>query len=188
MGAAVEHDVSCLRSRTANTLWYFMVAFLERGQVFVIFEIEDVLVSVLVYIFFYNIALVLLFGPLCFSGGAMFSALGNIRVSVNGVICIIALLSMAGVPPLAGFFTKILVLLFLLQLWLGLWVFFFIVLLLVGLWFYFQYIRFFCAAGACGRGGDSDNLSPLHYVGAFILIFAGIFFEDIWLLGSWLLG
>jgi NADH:ubiquinone oxidoreductase subunit 2 (subunit N) len=108
--------------------------------------LSEVLVVTYLYMVVYNVSLILfflvLFQVLQGDVRAM-SALGKFGIDpIKSLLLVVALCSMAGVPPMLGFFTKLLVLVLVANSSFPVFFVFFAVLLLVGLYFYMQNIRF----------------------------------------------
>jgi len=106
----------------------------------------------------------------------------------------ITILSMAGVPPLWGFFTKILIFVILVNSnFFFLFVPFFTV-LMVSLYFYMQNLRFLNSTNLTDFVNISDlqvRVTPLYYtltlMSLFFVIFGSFFTEDLFLLFYWIL-
>ena len=144
----------------------------------------------------YNVSLLLVFSTTFHTTAVQFKTLYSFaNLQAGGVysrFVTLALLSMAGVPPFIGFFTK----LFLFTLLCGSNFFvgfpFFFSILFLGLYFYIQNIRFL----------NSSNLTQFQpifeqyvrlvptffyfgYFIAFFLIFGGAFLDDLLLVVRW---
>ena len=104
-------------------------------------------------------------------------------------ILIILLLSMAGVPPFLGFFTKVLLFILLLNLKFSFVFVVFFSLLLVTLYFYLQNVRFLNATAPAKFVPITDEqlqVAPIFFYtalfGLFYLVFGSLVFEDMLLL------
>ena len=149
------------------------------------------------YMFIYNLSLLIFFSILFqffnFEVKTLysFSALGS--TNILSKILIITLLSMAGVPPFWGFFSKMFIFILILNSkFIFLFVFLF-TLLFVALYFYIQNIRFL-------NSTSPENFIPitnmqlrviptLHYINfsiLFFLIFGFLFTEDTFLFFTWI--
>jgi NADH-quinone oxidoreductase subunit N len=146
----------------------------------------------------YNLSLYLVFSTLCqflstdVSTLHSFSSLGMNNFYTK--VLIIALFSMAGVPPFWGFFSKIFI--FTLLCTSNFFILFpiFFSILFVGLYFYIQNIRFLNSTALSDfRPTYEFNTrnTPLYYYITFLvlffLIFGVMFTEDLLLYVSWIL-
>lgn len=161
-------------------------------------DVYEILIVLWVYMFIYNISLFTLFFTLfqltnletktLFS----FADLGSSNLFTK--ILSLTMLSMAGVPPLWGFFTKILIFVVLANSnFFFLFVPFFTV-LMVSLYFYMQNLRFLNSTHLTDFVTISDlqvRITPSYYVfifaSLFFIIFGSFFTEDLFLLFYWLL-
>lgn len=98
----------------------------------------------------------------------------------------IILFSIAGVPPFIGFFSKLLILVTLINSNFFLFYIFFFILLFFGLYFYIQNIRFLHSINYTKINYSVDNFlraSPvfyyISYVILFFLLFGFLFFNDL---------
>ena len=101
---------------------------------------------IIVYLITYNSALMLLFYLIFFrSSGDWYTLKSFLNLSTRPVdmfIALVSLLSLAGVPPLIGFFAKIIILVVLLNSNFFFIYMFLFSLLLLGLYFYLQNLRY----------------------------------------------
>lgn len=105
----------------------------------------------------------------------------------------IILFSIAGVPPFIGFFSKLLILVTLINSNFFLFYIFFFILLFFGLYFYIQNIRFLHSINYTKINYSVDNFlraSPvfyyISYVILFFLLFGFLFFNDLLLYFNWI--
>lgn len=106
----------------------------------------------------------------------------------------IILFSIAGVPPFLGFFSKLLILISLINSNFFLFFIFFFVLLFFGLYFYLQNIRFLYSTNPSKINYSVDNYlrnCPIFfyftYTSLFFLLFGGFFFKDLLLYFYWVI-
>lgn len=147
--------------------------------------------------FVYNLALYLIFFSLFQLISFNFKTLHSFKNLDNNFInkvITISILSMAGVPPFVGFFSK--VFLFILLVDSNFFVFFsfFFVLVFTGLYFYIQNIRLLNGTGESNFPAQHSvnmRVSPSYYTTAltlsFFLVFGFVFIEDIFIFFYWLL-
>lgn len=106
----------------------------------------DTLVILFIYMFIYNLSLFVIFWTIQQFINFKFKTLhsfSNLKFNFYFVFSIsLALFSMAGVPPFLGFFSKLFILLILINTNFFIFYFFFFSLLFFGLYFYLQNIRF----------------------------------------------
>ena len=148
--------------------------------------------------FIYNISLFILFYTLfqfvSFDLKTLqsFSDLGSNNFFTK--VLIIALFSMAGVPPFWGFFSKLFIFSLLCTSNFFILFPFFFLILFIGLYFYIQNIRFLnTTIGSSFQPVIEQNLrnTPIYFyttmVILFFLIFGFIFTEDLLIIMSWLI-
>ena len=109
-------------------------------------------------------------------------------------VLVVALFSMAGVPPFWGFFAKLFLFLILLNSSLFLLFFFFFPLLFISLYFYIQNLRFLNTSSPSNPTPTLDQqlrVVPLIYsilvLGTFFLVFGFLFTDDLFLFIFWTL-
>jgi len=157
----------------------------------------DNLVILFVYMFVYNISLLLIFWTLkqCVnSNSKTIYSFSDFKFNFFFLTIItIVLFSIAGVPPFVGFFSKLLILIALLNSNFLFFFIFFFALLFFGLYFYLQNIKFLYSTG----------ISKIHYAYQinvrlssmfvyhsvfflFFLIFGVFFIDDLFLYFYWL--
>lgn len=152
--------------------------------------INEVVVISYFYMIVYNLSLILFFMvflQILQGDVRAMGALGKFSIDpIKGMLLVIALCSMAGVPPLFGFFTKVLVLVLLTNSSFPIFFIFFSVLLLVGLYFYMQNIRFLYNDSLTyveHPFGRESLMSPVVGLGAhliaLVLVFGIFFYDDI---------
>lgn len=150
----------------------------------------DTLVILFIYMFIYNLSLVIIFWTLhqfiSFNFKTIYSFSDFKFNYYFTTILSIVLFSIAGVPPFLGFFSKILILILLTNSNFFIFYVFFFGLLFFGLYFYLQNIRFLYSTG----------IGKLHYANigtirltslyfyltlflSFFLVFGFIFMDDI---------
>lgn len=150
------------------------------------------------YMFIYNFALFALFTTFLqisnFNLKTLYSLSDLGATSTFTKVLMIALFSMAGVPPFWGFFSKIFIFLLLLNSNFGLFFGLFFILLFTGLYFYIQNIRFLNPTSGSHFIYDSElgiRQLPLYYYLTypvlFILVFGCFFTEDLFLVLLWIL-
>ena len=153
----------------------------------------QIMTLITTYMFIYNVTSFLLFSTLLqFVNSNLktlfsFSTLGVSNIFTK--ILIVAILSLAGVPPLVGFFSKIFV--FIVVANSSLTVLFpaLFVLLFTGLYFYIQNIRFLHSTNSPNLLFQSElqtRLNPMYFLIMFpivtFIIFGFFFIEDVLLL------
>ena len=162
------------------------------------YDYIQVMLLVLTYMVIYNITSFLLFFTLMQAVTAdvktLFS-LSNFGASnILTKLLSLAILSLAGVPPLLGFFSKIFV--FVLISSSALFILFptFFVLLFIGLYFYTQNLRFLNATNAPSLVLMSELSLRTHFLFfsfalpiAFLVIFGFCYVDDIFIILSWVL-
>ena len=121
-----------------------------------------------------------------------FANLGTSNVFTK--IISLTLLSLAGVPPLLGFFSKVFVFVLISNSNLSLLFLPFFVLLFVGLYFYVQNLRFLNTTSSNSIVYLSENSTRMSFVyftfmipTAFLIIFGFCYVDDLFVLALWLL-
>lgn len=157
----------------------------------------DTAIILYVYMFIYNISLLVIFWTLQQFVSFNFKTLhsfSDLRFNFYFTISLtIVLFSMAGVPPFLGFFSKLLILLTLVNSNFYLFYIFFFGLLFFGLYFYMQNIRFLYS-NSNGKISYAFNfnlrISSLYfyctYLILFCLSFGFLFADDLMLYFYWL--
>lgn len=152
----------------------------------------------LVYMFVYNLSLIVIFWTLhqfiSFNFKTLFS-FNDLKFNFFFVVSTtITLFSMAGVPPFLGFFSKLLILLILINSNFFFFYLFFFFLLFFGLYFYVQNIRFLYSTGSSKLSYlflINLRLSNLYFYFTFsilfFLIFGSFFMDDVFLFFYWLI-
>jgi NADH:ubiquinone oxidoreductase subunit 2 (subunit N) len=162
------------------------------------YDYIQVMLLVLTYMVIYNVTSFLLFFTLMQAVTTdvktLFS-LSNFGASnILTKLLSLAILSLAGVPPLLGFFSKIFV--FVLISNSALFVLFptFFVLLFIGLYFYTQNLRFLNATNSPSLVLMSElslRIHPLFFSSAlpiaFLIIFGFCYVDDVFIILSWIL-
>ena len=157
----------------------------------------DTLVILFIYMFIYNISLIVIFWTLhqfvSFNFKTLYS-FSDLKFNFYFVISLsIVLFSMAGVPPFLGFFSKLLILLILINSNFFFFYIFFFGLLFFGLYFYLQNIRFLYSTGVGNMSYSYSiniRLTSLYFLFTFfflfIILFGFIFMEELILYFYWL--
>jgi NADH:ubiquinone oxidoreductase subunit 2 (subunit N) len=157
----------------------------------------DSLVILYIYMFVYNLSLLLIFWTLqqfiSFNFKTLYS-LSDLKFNFFYVsIFTVSLLSIAGVPPFIGFFSKLLILISLINSNFFFFYIFFFSLLFFGLYFYLQNIRFLYSTNTSKLNYAYElnaRLSTLYVYFSifflFFLIFGVFFFDDLILYFYWL--
>lgn len=161
-------------------------------------QMQETLIIIYTYLFVYNNALMILF--LLFFQILQFEMKATIvfnKFHLNPFLLTslaVVIFSMAGVPPMTGFFTKVLILLAILNNSFGSFFLFFGILLLVSLYFYMQNIRFLYANAEEFfefPHWNTIRIVPQHagyiIVGITFLVTGFVFMEDMWIVFSWIL-
>lgn len=157
----------------------------------------DNLIILFSYMFIYNISLLLIFWTLFQFINLNFKTLysfSDLKFNFFFLsILTIVLFSIAGVPPFLGFFSKLLILICLLNSNFFFFYIFFFGLLFFGLYFYLQNIRFLYSTGIgkINYAYESNlRLSTLYIYFSlfflFFLIFGFFFFDDLILYFYWI--
>ncbi len=157
----------------------------------------DTLAILFSYMFIYNFSLIIIFWTLhqfiSFNFKTIYS-FSDIKFNFYFATLIsIVIFSIAGVPPFLGFFSKLLILLSLINSSFFFFYIFFFGLLFFGLYFYLQNIRFLYTTGTSKISyTDVFNLRavPLYFyittIITFFLIFGFAFMDDFLLLFYWI--
>ena len=160
-------------------------------------NVLDSIVILYIYMFMYNISLLLIFWTFMqfvnFNFKTIFS-FSDFKFNFFFLsIITVSLFSIAGIPPFICFFTKILILLNLLNSNFFFFFIFFFVLLFFALYFYLQNLRFlYSSASSKLNYADVGNLyaNPTYFylntMFLFIIIFGILFFDDFILYFTWL--
>ena len=157
----------------------------------------DTLIILFIYMFVYNLSLISIFWTLqqfvSFNFKTLYS-FSDLKFNFYFVISLtIVLFSIAGVPPFLGFFSKLLILLILVNSNFFFFYIFFFGLLFFGLYFYLQNIRFLYSTGV-GKltYANTFNLRitslyfNITFLISFFLIFGFLFMDDLVLYFYWL--
>jgi NADH:ubiquinone oxidoreductase subunit 2 (subunit N) len=158
----------------------------------------DTAVYLYTYMFLYNISLTLLFWVLFNVIITEFKSLYSFsNMSFNSffiALVSVLLLSMAGVPPFIGFFSKLFIITLLLNNSFFLLYMFFFVILFLGLYFYVQNLRFLHSTNKQTLNypyiHNERNNIVFYYAALtilFIIIFGVFYIDDILLYFSWIL-
>lgn len=150
------------------------------------------------YVFIYNLALFVLFSTLfqlsLTNLKTLYSFTHYKSTHVTTKLLIISLLSMAGIPPFVGFFSKLFILILLLNSNFALFASFFFILLLTSLYFYIQNIRFLNASSPSNLPFTLSlnlRLTPMFfyvtYPVFFFILFGFFFIDDLFLVFAWIL-
>lgn len=155
------------------------------------------LIILFLYMFTYNLSLLLIFWTLqqfvSFNFKTIYS-FTDLKFNFFFVTSLtIVLFSIAGVPPFLGFFSKLLILISLLNSNFFFFYLFFFTLLFFGLYFYIQNIRFLHSTGTSKINythTGNIRISTIYYyfsiVILFVLIFGVFYFDDFILYFYWL--
>lgn len=158
----------------------------------------DILVILFIYMFIYNLSLMIIFWTLfqfvSFNFKTIYS-FNDLKFNFYFVIILsIVLFSIAGVPPFIGFFSKLLILITLVNSGFFLFYIFFFGLLFFGLYFYLQNIRFLYSTGIGSLNYShifNLRISSFYFYTTFFfiffLIFGFSFLDDLILYFYWIL-
>ena len=158
----------------------------------------DTLVILFIYMFVYNISLIIIFWTLfqfvSFNFKTIYS-FSDLKFNFYFVTALsVTLFSIAGVPPFLGFFSKLLILIVLVNSGFFFFYIFFFGLLFFGLYFYLQNIRFLYYTGVSELNYSYNfniRISSLYFYLSFFfiffLIFGFSFMDDLILYFYWLL-
>lgn len=157
----------------------------------------ETLIILYAYVFIYNITLFIIFWTLTQFISSDFKTIYSfVDFKYNFFLTTtlsIALFSIAGVPPFIGFFSKLLILIPLINSNFSIFFIFFFILLFLGLYFYLQNLRFLYSTGK-----GSINYSFItnikvsllfinhSYAIIFFLVFGMFFLDDLLLYFYWL--
>jgi NADH-quinone oxidoreductase subunit N len=162
------------------------------------YDFLQTMLLLLTYMIIYNLTSFLLFTTVLQSVGTnvktLFSLSNFGSTHILTKIISLVILSLAGVPPLVGFFSKIFVFVLVSNSNLGILFPAFFVLLFIGLYFYIQNMRFLNASSAPSRTTPIE-LSPrthLTYFSiatplSFFIIFGFCYVDDLLILALWTL-
>lgn len=152
----------------------------------------ETIVIIFIYVFVYNVSLLIFFWNFHQFLSTYFKTLysfSDFKFSFFFMISFtITLLSIAGIPPFFGFFSKVLIMIALSSSNFFIFYFFFFSLLFLGLYFYIQNIRFLYSSTSSKISHPFDKLmrvSTIYFLIAFSIIFfltAGPVFMDDWFL------
>lgn len=157
----------------------------------------ETLVILYLYMFIYNLSLFLLFWTLQQFISSNFKTLysfSDLKFNFFYTITItIVFLSIAGVPPFLGFFSKLLILVSLINSNFFFFYVFFFGLLFFGLYFYIQNIRFLYSTGTGKISYSFESMlrTPIlyyyyTYIFLFFIIFGFFFIDDLFLYFYWM--
>ena len=156
------------------------------------------LIVLVFYILVYNFSLILLFWTLnqfINSNNKTLYSFSDLKYNFFFTFLLTVLfLSMAGVPPFLGFFSKLLILISLINTNFFFFFFFFFGLLFFGLYFYMQNIRFLYSSSVYAQLNYSFlpfmRVQTVYlyvaYSFLFLIIFGFYFFVDLFLFSLWL--
>jgi len=160
------------------------------------YDFLQTMLLVLTYMVIYNLTSFVLFTTLLQSVGTnmktlfSFSNLGSTHVLTK--ILSLVILSLAGVPPLVGFFSKIFVFVLISNSHVAVLFPSFFVLLFVGLYFYIQNMRFLNSTNSAAMTTPIElstrlNLSYFYFSipMCFFIIFGFCYVDDLLLLSLW---
>lgn len=158
----------------------------------------EILSITFIYLFIYNVSLIILFWTLqqfIINNFKNIYSFSDVKFNFFFLFTISTILfSLAGVPPFLGFFTKILILISLLNSNFFLLYFFFFALIFLGLYFYIQNIRFLLSSNQTKINYTHDFYlrSPYSYFFwtnfiIFFILTGFIFFDDIIFFFIWIL-
>ncbi len=161
-------------------------------------EVTSTVLLLWSYVFIYNLALIVLFTTLFQLSLTNFKTLFSFTnfkgTHVTTKLLTISLLSMAGIPPFVGFFSKLFILILLLNSNFFLLSFVFFILLLTSLYFYIQNIRFLNASSPSQLPlvlSLNVRISPIFfyitYPIFFFILFGFFFIDDLFLFFSWII-
>ncbi len=162
------------------------------------YDYIQVMLLVLTYMVIYNVTSFLLFSTLMQALTMNFKTLFSLSnfgsSNILTKLLSLSILSLAGVPPLLGFFSKIFV--FVLISASSLFILFptFFVLLFIGLYFYIQNLRFLNSTNSPTLTLISELSLRTHFLYftfalpiAFLLIFGFCYVDDLFIVLSWIL-
>lgn len=148
------------------------------------------------YIFIYNLSLLPLFAvlfQLTVSNIKTFNYFSTVGLSyILTKIILLSFLSAAGIPPFAGFFSKIFIFSLLCNSNFSILFPLFFILIFTGLYFYMQNVRFLNTSNVQNSNiqFDKTNRIVLHFYylvlpNAFLLIFGYLFLDDLFIFIKW---
>ena len=156
----------------------------------------DTLVVVYIYMFIYNISFFLIFWTLQNSAISTVKTLYSfkeVKLSFFSLsVFLIVFFSIAGVPPFIGFFSKLLILISLLNSNFALFYVFFFPLLFFGLYFYLQNLKYLLsntsekAPSSLGTLRFNIFYAPIVILVLVFLIFGIFLFDDLTLWFYWI--
>ena len=162
------------------------------------YDFLQTMLLLLTYMIIYNLTSFLLFTTILQSVGTNVKTLYSLSnfgsTHILTKILSLSILSLAGVPPLVGFFSKIFVFVLVANSHLGILFPAFFVLLFIGLYFYIQNLRFLNATNAPLKVVPNE-LSPRVHITyfavatplSFFLIFGFCYVDDLLILALWTL-
>lgn len=162
------------------------------------YDLLNTMLLILTYMTIYNLTSFVLFITILQITGSSVKTLyafANLDTSnVLTKILAVSLLSLAGVPPLLGFFSKIFVFVLLTSSNLSTLFLPFFILLFVGLYFYVQNLRFLHSTNGTtlSLNGELQNSTNFLYFTfslstTFLLLFGVYYLDDLLLIALWLL-
>lgn len=171
--------------------------FIKCAQMLFCNNFLDNLIVLFTYMFIYNMSLLLIFWTLKQFISSNFKTIysfSDFKFNFFFLSLVtIVLFSIAGIPPFIGFFSKLLILISLINSNFFLFYVFFFGLLFFGLYFYLQNIRFLYSTGVSKINYSFEfnlRISTLFiyysYVILFFIIFGVFFFDDFILYFYWL--
>lgn len=170
----------------------------QLSKMLINYDSLSVMLLLLTYMLIYNITSFLLFITLLQLSGSAAKTLysfSNLETShFFTKVLALALLSLAGVPPLLGFFSKIFVFVLLINSSLGTLFVPFFVLVFSGLYFYVQNLRFLHSTNKATPTTISElqSYSSCLYISfalplSFFLVFGFCYIDDLMLVALWTL-
>jgi len=157
----------------------------------------DVNIYLFIYMFVYNLSLISFFWSIFSFITINLKTLYTFsEFTQNSFIVLnlsVLLFSMAGVPPFIGFFSKLFIMVLILNNFYFLFYFIFFILLFLGLYFYMQNIRFLHSTNYVNFNSpfiiNERLVSSMMYMVIsllFIIIFGVIYTDDLILIFSWI--
>lgn len=136
-------------------------------------------IFVFVYYLVYNIAVFSCFLIICRSMHGNFRTLSELKsISASGFLTFsfaVALLSMAGVPPFVGFFTKILIIKSLANSGLVPFLISFLIIVFIALFFYVQNLRFVLVPAPVASTASEHSESKTVLFSSFLIVVVNFF-------------
>jgi len=159
---------------------------------------NDINILLFTYMFIYNLSLIsffwTLFNLFLTKIKTLYSFNNYTYTSFYNFIITILIFSMAGVPPFLGFFSKLFILILLINNTFFIFYFIFFLILFSGLYFYIQNMRFLHSTKAKSNSNfyilNSRNVLAYYYfiINILIIIIFGFYFiDDFLLIFSWIL-